>query len=194
MVPMVKPVEKVSTIGIRNQITLPKDIRDAVKITAKTEVYIKNQEDQESLIISLEKPTEGVYNSVKISEKGQLVIPKNYRESKGIKGGTNLLFRVSSGTDIIVQILPPERKESTRDQRWNLLIDIFKALNGFSTMNTLQINDGSLVVGFDKDIKVDSKLTENIERIENILGTRLMVEKVQDSRLKLTPLGIRGEI
>ncbi|MFW9997472.1 MAG: hypothetical protein ACFFD4_35860 [Candidatus Odinarchaeota archaeon] len=84
--------EKVSTVGIRNQITLPKMIREGVNIREKTPVYIQAVDNVDYLVISLQPPVGGVYSKIKISEKGQLVISKSLWESKGIQGGTNVVF------------------------------------------------------------------------------------------------------
>ena len=66
--------EKVSTVGISNQVTLPKLIRIISGISSKTPAFIRANDQTNGLIITIEPPTEGTYNKIKISEKGQLVI------------------------------------------------------------------------------------------------------------------------
>ncbi|MFW9998159.1 MAG: hypothetical protein ACFFD4_39320, partial [Candidatus Odinarchaeota archaeon] len=61
--------EKVSTVGIRNQVTLPKTIREGMNIKEKTRAYIQGSEKGDYLVISLQPPVEGVYSKIKISEK-----------------------------------------------------------------------------------------------------------------------------
>ncbi|MFW9998243.1 MAG: hypothetical protein ACFFD4_39750, partial [Candidatus Odinarchaeota archaeon] len=64
--------EKVSTVGIRKQVTLPKAIRERVNITEKMWAYIQASDKDDQLIISLQPPVKGLYSKMMISPKGQL--------------------------------------------------------------------------------------------------------------------------
>jgi AbrB family looped-hinge helix DNA binding protein len=183
-------VEKVSTVGIRNQVTLPKPVRLKVNISEKSSAYIQAAaKNGEYLVITLQPPESGVYNKIKISEKGQLVIPKNLRESTGINEGTNLVFSVIEGKKIRVQKLK-ERKTGQLPKRWNFLVEVLDALNQITDLQNLDIDGKSLVVTIAKKKgSVDKLITELLTRLENLIGTRLIIEKIDDKKLKLTPLG-----
>jgi len=181
--------EKVSTVGIRNQVTLPKVIREGLNISEKTGAYMQGSEKSDQMIISLKQPAEGVYSKIKISEKGQLVIPKNLRESKGIKEGTNLVFSLISDEKIGVQKLLEKKKEKETNWRWNFLLEIIRSLEGITGLEKLEIRDGSVVLQVKKGTaSLDKRIAETVTRMENVTGMRLMVEKLQDNRIKLTPM------
>ena len=183
--------EKVSTVGIRNQVTLPKLIREQAKIGNKVQAYIRANEAEKCLIITIEPPT-GTYNKIKISEKGQLVIPKNLRESKGITEGTNLVFTVTREKEIWLQKLIEKRpvgKRKVENWRWTFLVEVIESFEAISGLKDLDIDGASLLL----EIKNGSKYSENdlletVKKMEKLLGTRLVVEKLGKDKLKLTPL------
>ncbi|MFW9995312.1 MAG: AbrB/MazE/SpoVT family DNA-binding domain-containing protein [Candidatus Odinarchaeota archaeon] len=181
--------EKVSTVGIRNQVTLPKTIREGMNIREKTRAYIQGSEKGDHLVISLQPPVEGVYSKIKISEKGQLVLPVNLRESKGIKEGTNVVFSLISDEKIRVQKLLEKRKEREASWRWNFLVEIIGALEGLTGLDTLEIKDNSLVLQIKKGVKsLEKEIIGTVTEIENITGARLLVERLQDDRIRFTPI------
>ncbi|MHA1167008.1 MAG: hypothetical protein ACTSP4_10460 [Candidatus Hodarchaeales archaeon] len=181
--------EKVSTVGIRNQVTLPKIIREKMRITQKTTAYIRSTEKGNFLLITLEPPTGTTFNKIKISEKGQLVIPKNLRESKKITEGTNLIFSMSGTSEIKIQKLLKKRKEQEKNWRWNFLVEIIGAMENISGLKDIEIKDMSIILDSKKGSKaLDKSILETLKKIENLLGTRIMVEKIKEGKIKLTPL------
>ncbi len=122
-----RTVEKVSTVGIRNQVTMPKVIRESLKITTKITAYIRAVDKEKKMVITVKEPESGVYNRIKISEKGQLVVPKNLRESMGIKEGTNLMFE-KKGEGIRVTKLDVAGKGKEKLDTWQLVIDFVSIL------------------------------------------------------------------
>ncbi|MFW9996573.1 MAG: AbrB/MazE/SpoVT family DNA-binding domain-containing protein [Candidatus Odinarchaeota archaeon] len=181
--------EKVSTVGIRNQVTLPKAIREGMNIKEKTRAYIQASEREVQLIISLKRPTEGVYSRIKISPKGQLVIPKNLRSSKGIEEGTNLVFSLLDEEKISVQKLLDKRKEKEKTWRWGFLVEIIEALEKLTGLEKLEIEGTSLVLQIKKGIKtLEKDIVEAVTKIENVTGARLIVERLQDGKIKFTPI------
>ncbi|MHA1449668.1 MAG: AbrB/MazE/SpoVT family DNA-binding domain-containing protein [Candidatus Hodarchaeales archaeon] len=184
---MVIAIEKVSTVGIRNQVTLPKSVREGIKINKKTQAYIQAIEKEDILVISLDPPSGGIFNKIKISEKGQLVIPKNLRESKGIGEGTNLVFSISADKNIKVQKLKERKEGKPAVKSWILVMEILDALNNMADLKNIDIDGQSLVINFKKEYK--GKAMKNIlAKLENLLGTRLMIEKLENNKVKLTPL------
>ncbi|MFW9996149.1 MAG: AbrB/MazE/SpoVT family DNA-binding domain-containing protein [Candidatus Odinarchaeota archaeon] len=181
--------EKVSTMGIRHQVTLPKAIREGVNISEKTRAYIQASEKEDQLVISLQPPAEGVYSKIKISGKGQLVIPKSFRDSKGIQEGTNLVFSLLSGEKIKVQKLLEKRKEREPEWRWSFLVEIIGALEGLAGPEQLEIQDNSLVLKIKEGVQSKEKeIIETVTKIENVTSVRLMVERLQDNKIKFTPI------
>ncbi|MFW9997768.1 MAG: AbrB/MazE/SpoVT family DNA-binding domain-containing protein [Candidatus Odinarchaeota archaeon] len=181
--------EKVSTVGIRNQVTLPKVIREGMNIKEKTRAYIQAVDKEDCLVISLQPPAGGVYSKIKISEKGQLVLPKNLRESKGIKEGTNVVFSLISDEKIRVQKLLEKRKEREASWRWNFLVEVLGALEGIAGLEKLEIKDSSLVLQIKKGANsLEKEIIETVTKIENVTGARLLVERLQDDRIKFTPI------
>ncbi|MFW9995999.1 MAG: hypothetical protein ACFFD4_28420, partial [Candidatus Odinarchaeota archaeon] len=115
--------------------------------------------------------------------------PKNLRESKGIKEGTNLVFSVTGENEIKVQRLLKKRKEQETNWRWNFLVEIIGAIEGVSGLNSLDIKDDSLVMDLKKNTEsLENELVEMLKKIENLLGTRLLIERTEDKKIKLTPL------
>ncbi|MHA1449288.1 MAG: AbrB/MazE/SpoVT family DNA-binding domain-containing protein [Candidatus Hodarchaeales archaeon] len=171
--------EKVSTVGIRNQVTLPKAIRESLQISEKTVAFISVCDD--GLRLTTVKPEEGVFNRIKISEKGQLVIPKNLRESLGIREGTNLLFMKEEKGKIKITKLKETEKVTTGDH-WNLLVKFVRILGEYGMKVSM---DGKAMI-----IKTESGNERNIqflEELEKLTGNRFLLEKI-DIGLKLTPL------
>ncbi|MFW9991271.1 MAG: AbrB/MazE/SpoVT family DNA-binding domain-containing protein [Candidatus Odinarchaeota archaeon] len=181
--------EKVSTVGIRHQVTLPKAIRKGMKIKEKTPAYIQAVDKEDYLVISLQRPSEGVYIKIRISEKGQLVMPKNLRESKGIQEGTNVVFSLISDEKIKVQKLLEKRKELEPEWRWLFLVEIIRSLEGLAGLDTLAIEGNSLVMQVKKgDNSKEKELTALMTKIENVTGSRLMMERLSNDKIKFTPL------
>ncbi|MFW9991578.1 MAG: AbrB/MazE/SpoVT family DNA-binding domain-containing protein [Candidatus Odinarchaeota archaeon] len=183
-------VEKVSTVGIRNQVTLPKPVREELNIGEKSLAYIQAAvKEGKYLIITLQPPEAGVYNKIKISEKGQLVIPKNLRESTGIYEGTNLVFSVIGGNEIRIQKLK-ERKTDQFSKRWSFLVEVLDTLSQITDLDNLDVEGNSLFVTISKKKgSTDNLVTELVTKLESMIGTRLIIEKKDDTKLKLTPLG-----
>ena len=171
--------EKVSTVGIRNQVTLPKPIRESLQISEKAEAYICVAED--GLKLTTAQPEEGIFNRIKISEKGQLVIPKNLRESLGINEGTNLLFLKEEKGKIKITKLKESEKATTGNQ-WNLLVSFVQTLSEYGMKVSME--GKSMVImtegGNEKNIKF-------LEELETLTGNRFLLEKIKTG-LKLTPL------
>ncbi|MFW9994299.1 MAG: AbrB/MazE/SpoVT family DNA-binding domain-containing protein [Candidatus Odinarchaeota archaeon] len=182
---MSTPEEKVSTVGIRNQVTLPKHIREKAKIGEKIAAYIQVREDM--LVITLDPPDEGiVYNRIKISEKGQLVIPKNLRESKGIKEGSNLIFNSTNGDEITVRKLVEKRGSTAKNWRWNFLVAIIKSVGSVPNLARYEIVNNKLVLFLKKEIR-NNDLTDLVDSLEKQVGTRLIIEK-DDDKIFLIPM------
>jgi AbrB family looped-hinge helix DNA binding protein len=181
-------IEKVSTVGIRNQVTLPKQVRERVKVGEKTTAYIQAWEKEEFLVITLEPPNNGVYNKIKISEKGQLVIPKNLRESTGIIEGTNLVFSVFGKERIRIQKLKEREIEEKYPKRWNFLIDVLDVLNKATDLKNVEIKKKSLIITSMTLQGSDSLIKELLSKLEGLLDTRLILERIDAKTIKLTPL------
>ncbi|MFW9996418.1 MAG: hypothetical protein ACFFD4_30525, partial [Candidatus Odinarchaeota archaeon] len=119
----------------------------------------------------------------------QLVLPKNLRESKGIKEGTNVVFSLLSEEKIKVQKLLEKRKEQEASWRWNFLVEIIGALEGLVGLEKLEIKDNSLVLQVKKGARsLEKEIIETVTKIENVTGTRLIVERLQEDRIKFTPV------
>ena len=54
--------EKVSTVGIRNQVTMPRDIRQALGLKGKMKAAIRAVKGGKKMVITGEIPAEGVYS------------------------------------------------------------------------------------------------------------------------------------
>ena len=189
MYKLTAPKEKVSTVGIRNQVTLPKQVRERVKTGTKRLAYIQAREKEDSLFITLEPPTAGTYNKIKISEKGQLVIPKNLRESKDIREGTNLVFSVKGEREIMVQKLIDQRKEHEISWRWSFLVEIIKTVEQVTAMKNVSIEGNSLVLSTKKELEKSKEgMLGIVSKMETLLGSRLMVEKLKENKIRLTVL------
>jgi len=169
-------LEKVAAVGIRNQVTVPKTIRDRMKITAKTEAFIRAVNGNE-LLMTLEKPASGVYNRIKISQKGQLVIPKNLRHSLGIKEGTNLVFK-GTASGVTVKKLSTVKRAGTTPVSWSLLIDFFTILKKKGLQPAMK--DGKLAV-------TGAKGLECVRELEELFVMRLMAERTAEGMV-LIPL------
>ena len=170
--------EKVSTVGIRNQVTMPKVIRESLKITTKITVFIKAVDKEKKLVITVKEPESGVYNKIKISEKGQLVVPKNLRESMGIKEGMNLMFS-KTGEGIKVTKLERAGKEKEQLDTWQLVIDFFSVLQKHGLRAEVK-GENLLVTGGKGGV-------EFIRELEEMMEVRVMVEKTAEG-IELTPL------
>ncbi|MFW9996442.1 MAG: AbrB/MazE/SpoVT family DNA-binding domain-containing protein [Candidatus Odinarchaeota archaeon] len=178
--------ERVSTVGMRYQVTLPKVIRENAKIKEKMVAYIHARDKEDSLVITLNPPGEGVYNRIKISEKGQLVIPKNLRESKHIKQGNNLVFNIEGDQEITVKKLAERRRERDANWRWQFFIEIIEMIGTIPELDRLDIENDSLVLTMKKELD-STKLLELVMGLENNLGKRLMVEK-NEKKINLRPM------
>ncbi|MFW9993446.1 MAG: AbrB/MazE/SpoVT family DNA-binding domain-containing protein [Candidatus Odinarchaeota archaeon] len=178
--------ERVSAVGVRNQVTLPKVIRRKAKIKEKMVAYIHARDKEDSLVITLNPPDEGVYNRIKISEKGQLVIPKNLRESKHIKQGNNLVFSIEGDQEITVKKLAERRREKSNNWRWQFFIEILETVEAVPELDHLDVEQNSLVLILKKELSGE-KLLELVTKMENNLGTRLMVEK-NEKKINLRPM------
>ncbi|MFW9994843.1 MAG: AbrB/MazE/SpoVT family DNA-binding domain-containing protein [Candidatus Odinarchaeota archaeon] len=179
--------ERVSTVGIRNQVTLPKGVRDKLKIVTRTPAFIRAGGIDNRLIISLNPPEGSIFNRIKISEKGQLVIPKNFRESTGIKENTNLVFSVE-GEEIAIQKLV-ERRASLADNYWSFLLSTIVTIDSFSSLEQIEVeNDKKLVFHFDKQLDTDM-ISQLVTAMEKLAETRCLVETINDRRtIKLSSL------
>ncbi|MFW9998122.1 MAG: AbrB/MazE/SpoVT family DNA-binding domain-containing protein [Candidatus Odinarchaeota archaeon] len=91
----------------------------------------ESDDKTDSLVMTLEPPQNGVFDRIKISEKGQLVIPMNLRTSKGIKEGSNLIFSVT-GDRIRVQKLV-KTKQKKKSKQWFFFLNALKILLDLST-------------------------------------------------------------
>jgi len=179
--------EKVSTVGVRNQVTLPKVIRKKAKIREKMIAYIQAREDENNLVITLDPPA-GIYNKIKISEKGQLVIPKNLRESKGIKKGNNLVFSIKDEKEIAVKKLDERKKEKAKNWRWDFLVSVMAVLDTVKALDTVKIEDASLALMMKKNQDLSGeKLLDLVTKMEKHIGMRLLVEK-SGSKINLRPM------
>jgi AbrB family looped-hinge helix DNA binding protein len=182
-------MEKVSTVGVRNQVTLPKVIRKKAKIKEKMVAYIQAKDKDNFLVITLDPP-KGVYNKIKISEKGQLVIPKNLRESKNIKKGNNLVFSIKDENVIAVKKLIERRKEKNKNWRWQFLVDVMKSLETVPSLINIRIEDKSLALVIKKGQDIGGEeMLELVNKMEKILGMRLLVEK-QGLKINLRPMSL----
>ncbi|MHA2297127.1 MAG: AbrB/MazE/SpoVT family DNA-binding domain-containing protein [Candidatus Hodarchaeales archaeon] len=182
-------IEEISTVGIRNQVTLPKQVREKVKIGEKIAAYIQAVEKREFLVITMDPPSNGVYNRIKISEKGQLVIPKNLRESTGIVEGTNLVFSTHEKGKIRVQKLKEREIKEKTPKRWNFLMDVIDVLNIATNLKDVEIKKGSLIITMKTEQRSnDNLMKELLVRLEGLLDTRLIVEKIDIDKIKMTPL------
>ncbi|MFW9994863.1 MAG: AbrB/MazE/SpoVT family DNA-binding domain-containing protein [Candidatus Odinarchaeota archaeon] len=168
--------ERVATVGLRNQVTLPKEIRKNVRIVPKQTAFISSLDKDDCLVISLEPPDNGVFNRIKISEKGQLVIPKNLRDSKHIKEGTNLVFTVKNDREITMKKLKERCVEPVSGWRWQFLVDILTVLEPVSDLTRMETGDRSLVLVLKEEDK-NSLLINVVNELEHITGSRLMVER-----------------
>ena len=186
---MTRIIEKVSTVGIRKQITLPRAIREKLFTGGKTIAYIQARDKEGFLAITLQPPATGTYNKISISSKGQMVIPKNLRESKGIKAGDNLVFSIRNG-EIRLKKLAEQRSEREPNFLWNFLVEIINWLEsaGSSNVNNVSVAGNSLllVIKSDNPEPRVNVLLETVRKLETLLATRLIIEKLQDNKVKLT--------
>ncbi|MFW9992924.1 MAG: hypothetical protein ACFFD4_12855 [Candidatus Odinarchaeota archaeon] len=178
-------IEKVSTVGVRNQITLPKLVREKLNITVKTAVFIQSDDKADSLVMTLEPPQNGVFNRITISGKGQLVIPGNLRLSKGIKEGTNLIFSLT-GDRIKVQKLA-RSKQKKMPTRWTFFLTTFKVLLGLSPRIERENDAIVLTVNGQQEAPGKAFMT-SVKELEDLVGSRLMIEKLDVRTVKLSPL------
>ncbi|MFW9993913.1 MAG: hypothetical protein ACFFD4_17850 [Candidatus Odinarchaeota archaeon] len=131
--------EKVSPVGIRSQVTLPKAIRKGMKSNDKTRAGIQGDKTGNYLVITLQLPAGGMCSRVLTSEREQLVILKNMREPKGIREGMNLVFSlISDEKKIRVQKLLEKWKERELEWRWHFLVEVIWALEGQAGLNKLE--------------------------------------------------------
>ena len=62
-------------------------------------------------------------------------------------------------------------------------------MEDISGLRNLEINNMSVVLDAKKGTSsLDKSTLETLKKIENLLGTRLMVEKIKGDKIKLTPL------
>ncbi|MFW9996155.1 MAG: AbrB/MazE/SpoVT family DNA-binding domain-containing protein [Candidatus Odinarchaeota archaeon] len=177
--------ERVSTVGVRNQVTLPKVIRKKAKIREKAVACIQARDKDGSLAITLNPPEQGVYNRIKISGKGQLVIPKNLRESKGIKEGVNLVFSINGDGEITMKKLAERRGTKSSSKRWDFLISTVGILYT-PELDKLTVEGNSLSLRLKKE-PGNATLMELVTDLENRIGTRLLIEKDRN-KINLRPL------
>ncbi|MFW9997178.1 MAG: hypothetical protein ACFFD4_34360 [Candidatus Odinarchaeota archaeon] len=180
---------RVSKVGARNQVTLPKSIRNGLNLVEGLNAYIGADEKGNYLIISLQDSPDEAFDEIRISNKGQLIIPKKFRNLKGISEGSNLVFTVISATEITVQKLLENRKEQEIKWRWNFLIEIIGTLDEISGIRNLEFENGSLVLITDNISDFQKKeLVEMLVKIENLTGLRLMFERRSDYKMALIPV------
>lgn len=129
-------LQKVSTVGIRNQVTLPKDIRKQLQQKDKFSAFISV--DKKMLRITLSKP-EGLHNSIAVSDKGQFVVPKNLRESLDISENDNLVFNVVKDYVEIRKLAASDT--FTTNVKFDFVCRVIDAAGG-----SLWADDGSLIL------------------------------------------------
>ena len=170
-------------IGERNQVTVPKVIRKVVGIKDKSLAFIGTRDGEPScMYLSVERPESGVFNTISISEKGQMVIPTNLRLSLGVTAGTNLVF-TAWGKGKPVEITRLDKKKSAGGERWQLL---------FSLLTTAS-KHGLAVKPREKSLLIigetsTSNLREFVGELEKLVGTRLLVEKTSNG-MELSAMG-----
>jgi AbrB family looped-hinge helix DNA binding protein len=182
--------EKVSTVGVRNQVTLPKTVRERVDIANKATAFILAADKEDFLIITFQSPSSGVYNKIKISEKGQLVIPKNLRMSMGIAEGTNLVFSVTEKKMITIRILEKSKESTSANSKWQFLTKLLEIAEQFRGLEKTSVeNSNALLLHFIKPTKVDKSFANTLAKLEDLLGSRLVPEILEGGKkIKLVPL------
>ncbi|MFW9991206.1 MAG: hypothetical protein ACFFD4_04025 [Candidatus Odinarchaeota archaeon] len=185
--------ERVSTVGVRNQVTLPKDVRNKAHIAGRSTAFIRADAESDSLIITPKPPDTGIYNRIKISEKGQLVIPRNLRESKGIATSTNLVFSISGEGEVTVQKLK-ERKAAISDGRWQFLMRVVETVTSYGNLESIRVEGSgsrkSLILNFKEPVEAGSSFSEVLEALEGLADVRFLIEILPDHKsVKLQPLG-----
>ncbi|MHA2335504.1 MAG: hypothetical protein ACXAEU_25970, partial [Candidatus Hodarchaeales archaeon] len=137
--------DRVSPVGPRYQVTLPKKVRERTKFSnGRTEAYIQAPADKDFFIISFERP-ESTHGIIKLSEKAQFVIPKDFRESKSIERGSNLMFSRLDDMNIRMDKLEAITKRETTDTRWETFIEVLKVINNFAN-HDIKTGDQSITI------------------------------------------------
>ncbi|MHA2297704.1 MAG: hypothetical protein ACXAEU_20065 [Candidatus Hodarchaeales archaeon] len=179
--------DRVSPVGPRYQVTLPKKVREKTKFSnGRIEAYIQAPADKDFFIISFEQP-ERTHGIIKLSEKAQFVIPKDFRESKRIDRGSNLMFSKLDNNNIKMEKLDEITKRKTTDTRWEIFIEVLKVINHFAN-HDIKTDDQSIIITSPDDLD-DEQIRSLIIETERITGKRLMVEIVINktgSGIKLT--------
>ncbi|MHA2331375.1 MAG: hypothetical protein ACXAEU_05050 [Candidatus Hodarchaeales archaeon] len=107
----------VSTVGPRNEITLPRIIIKRANLSNKRPIYLFPVDENDTLGISPRPPVKRPYRKIWLSRKGQFIIPGFLRKSRGITTGTNLMF-LYNGSEILVTILSSRVAEKERENNW----------------------------------------------------------------------------
>ncbi|MHA2297654.1 MAG: hypothetical protein ACXAEU_13785 [Candidatus Hodarchaeales archaeon] len=179
--------DRVSPVGPRYQVTLPKKVREKTKFSnGRTKAYIQAPTDKDYIIISYDQPDRS-HSIIKLSEKAQFVIPKDFRESKSIEKGSNLIFSRLDETIIKMVKLDDLTNRKTTEIRWEIFIEVLKIINHFVN-HDIKVEDNSITITSPDGL--DNKQTSLlIIETERIAGKRLIVEKIRRenaSGIKLT--------
>jgi AbrB family looped-hinge helix DNA binding protein len=162
-------------------------IREKTRMKEKTVAYVQAREKEDQLVIS-GYPPEGTYNKIKISEKGQLVIPKNLRESRSIEKGNNLVFTIASDRTIVVKKLEERKTEKEKNWHWDFFIEVFGTLQDIPSLDATKIEEKALTLTFKKGQEPKgAKLLDLITKLESKMETRLLVQK-DGSKIILRPM------
>jgi AbrB family looped-hinge helix DNA binding protein len=170
-------IVRMAPVCARYQVTLPRDVRERLPLKkGGTDAYIQPRDEKGYLVITLKKP-EGTYNPIRISHKGQWVIPKNIRKSQDIEEGTNLKFTTIDNCDI--EVRKTSKKEQKTIQNWNFFLDVLDYTNKYE----LKASDQAIQIerknGLDKGESLDL-----LDEMEKITNTKLMMERT-DKGIKL---------
>lgn len=181
-----KSTLKFATVGIRNQVTLPKEIRDKAGISEKIIAYI--MPDNGKLIISVNEPeSKNGHSRIKISAKGQFVIPKHLRNSYKIKKGINLAFRYRNNQ---IDVMPVRGRRSKETDVFNTVIDFLKLTHN-RHVSFFNDSDGhpGLHIEIKKRLGKDmTDLTTIIQKLEDFFNLRLMIVAKLGNVVELKPL------
>lgn len=179
----------VAKISNRNQTTLPSEIRHKMGITGKRSLFVWQSPflSEETVILSIEPPVKKTYKAIKISDKGQIVIPSHYRDSLGITLGDNIVFSIVSNMIELPEVILFQKMKDHENVlfTWDHMINVIEIVSLIS--KNISVRDSSiLVLGLTVDDR-EKTFIERIRAIEGILGVKLMISR-KDKKLLLTPV------
>jgi bifunctional DNA-binding transcriptional regulator/antitoxin component of YhaV-PrlF toxin-antitoxin module len=197
-----KTKRAISRVGSRAQMTLPKDIREKMKVNKGLPELLFFWHSplltRKIIIVSLDPPVKIPYEVMTLGRKGAFTIPRRFRNGMGITAGDSVFFSISQDfacdkfTDVI--LLKKAEIFNGEEYLWEKMITVIDKLMAFS--RDISVNKKKILV-FTLNKKKMSKTVERkfidwITTVEELIDEKLLISR-DGKILRLLPLRLGTE-